>query len=117
MKVFLGSLKGKILLACVGTLVVTAVVVGAIFLFGGEETYRSIAVENLQGVTIITDEDLEKKEAFIPIYKKLLASTGKMNIADVCASVGIDVRDVNFWRSSLEMVKEDIDLFIKLLNK
>ena len=68
MKVFLGSLKGKILLACVGTLVVTAVVVGAIFLFGGEETYRSIAVENLQGVTIITDEDLEKKEAYKGMY-------------------------------------------------
>lgn len=60
---------------------------------------------------------LEKKEAFIPIYKKLLASTGKMNIADVCASVGIDVRDVNFWRSSLNMIKEDIDLFIELINK
>ena len=68
MKVFLGSLKGKILLACVGTLVVTAVVVGAIFLFGGEETYRFIAVENLQGVTIITDEDLEKKEAYKGMY-------------------------------------------------
>ena len=60
---------------------------------------------------------LEKKEDFIPIYKKLLASTGKMNIADVCASVGINVRDVNFWRASLNMVKEDIDLFIELINK
>lgn len=60
---------------------------------------------------------VEKKETFIPIYKKLLASTGKMNIADVCASVGIDVRDVNFWRSSLNMIKEDIDKFIKLMNK
>ena len=60
---------------------------------------------------------VKQQDAFIPVYKKLLASTGKMNIADACASVGIDVRDVNFWRSSLEMVKEDIDLFIKLLNK
>ena len=60
---------------------------------------------------------LEKKEAFIPIYKKLLASTGKMSIADACASVGIDVRDINFWRASLEMIKEDIDQFIEILDK
>jgi len=60
---------------------------------------------------------LEKKDAFIPIYKQLLASTGKMSIADACASVGIDVRDVNFWRSSLDMIKEDIDQFIEILDK
>lgn len=60
---------------------------------------------------------LENKDAFVPVYKKLLASTGKMNIADVCASVGINVRDVNFWRASLQMIKEDIDLFIELLKK
>lgn len=60
---------------------------------------------------------VKEKESFIPVYKQLLASTGKMNIADVCASVGIDVRNVDFWRSSLEMIKEDVDLFITLMNK
>jgi len=64
MKVFLSSIKGKILVACVGAVVVTAVVVGAIFLFGGEEAYRTIAVESLQGVTIITNENSDKKEAY-----------------------------------------------------
>lgn len=59
----------------------------------------------------------DKKEEFIPMYKQLLASTGKMSIKDACASVGIDVHDINFWRSSLEMIKEDIDLFINLLEK
>ncbi len=54
--------------------------------------------------------------AFIPTYKKLLASTGKMSIADACMSVGIDVHDVNFWRASLDMIKEDIEQFKTILN-
>lgn len=54
-------------------------------------------------------------KSFIPKYKKLLASTGKMSIYDCCMSVGIDVRDIDFWRSSLEICKADIERFVKMI--
>lgn len=59
----------------------------------------------------------EQGKAFIPVYKHLLASTGRMSVYDCCKSVGIDVHDVNFWRASLEMCKEDVNRFIELVKK
>ena len=53
----------------------------------------------------------EQGEAFIPKYKQLLAYTANAKIADVAASVGINVRDVSFWRSSLQVIKQQIDDF------
>ncbi len=58
---------------------------------------------------------VEQGESFVPVYKKLLSTTGKMSIYDCCMSVGIDVHDVGFWRSSLEMCKEDVELFCSLV--
>lgn len=57
---------------------------------------------------------LEKGDAFVDDYCKLLRSCGSMPVADVAASVGIDVRSVDFWRASLEVVKADIDEFCRL---
>ncbi|MDY4137909.1 MAG: M3 family oligoendopeptidase [Eubacteriales bacterium] len=57
---------------------------------------------------------LEKGDAFVEDYCKLLRSCGSASIADVAASVGIDVRSVDFWRSSLEVVRKDIDEFCAL---
>lgn len=57
---------------------------------------------------------LEKGEAFVPAYNQLLRSCGSDTIAGVAASVGIDVRSVDFWRSSLEVVKKDVDRFCEL---
>ncbi len=39
--------------------------------------------------------------AFLPDYEKLLRMAGSGDVREVAASVGIDVADVNFWRSSL----------------
>lgn len=58
---------------------------------------------------------VEQGESFVPVYKKLLSTTGKMSIYDCCMSVGIDVHDVGFWRSSLDMCKEDVELFCSLV--
>lgn len=52
--------------------------------------------------------------AYVPVYKKLLAGTTSQSIADVAASVGIDVRDVGFWRSSLDVIRKQIDQFVEL---
>lgn len=57
---------------------------------------------------------LEKPETFPEEYEKLLALTGKMNIADVTKAAHIDVHDINFWRASLKTIEEDIEAFIKL---
>ena len=57
---------------------------------------------------------LEKGEAFVPDYCRLLRFCGSAPVADVAASVGIDVRSEEFWCSSLEVVKKDIDEFCRL---
>ena len=57
---------------------------------------------------------LEKGPAFADDYCKLLRSCGSAPVAEVAASVGIDVRNPDFWRSSLEVIKKDIDEFCSL---
>ncbi len=59
-------------------------------------------------------EYLKRGKEFVAEYDKMLSVTGKMNIADVAKVMNIDVRKVDFWRSSLELIKKDIDKFIKL---
>ena len=54
---------------------------------------------------------LKEGESFVPKYNQLLRSCGSGTIAEVAASVGIDVRDPAFWRASLEVVKNNIDTF------
>ena len=57
---------------------------------------------------------LDKGAAFVPEYCRLLRSCGSGTIADVAASVGIDVRSADFWRSSLAVIRSDIDRFCSL---
>ena len=60
---------------------------------------------------------LEKGEAFVPDYCRLLRSCGSAPVADVAAGVGIDVRSEEFWCSSLEVIRKDIDEFCRLAEK
>ena len=57
---------------------------------------------------------LEKGESFVPDYCRLLRYCGSAPVADVAASVGIDVRSEDFWCSSLEVIRKDIDEFCRL---
>ncbi len=59
-------------------------------------------------------EYLKRGEKFIGDYDKLLSVTGKMKIADITKLMGVDIHDVNFWRSSLKLIEEQIDRFIEL---
>ena len=52
--------------------------------------------------------------AFVPMYDKLLASTGKMSCEDVAKIAGIDVRKKEFWVASLELLKKDVERFLEL---
>ena len=60
---------------------------------------------------------LEKGESFVPDYYRLLRYCGSAPVADVAASVGIDVRSEDFWCSSLEVIRKDIDEFCRLAAK
>lgn len=57
----------------------------------------------------------EEGEAFIPKYEQLLTFTGQETIENVCASVGIDVTDISFWKNSLDVICEEIEAFIELV--
>lgn len=60
---------------------------------------------------------LKEGDAFVPKYNQLLRSCGSGTIAEVAASVGIDVRSADFWRASLEVIKNEIDRFCELCSR
>ena len=49
--------------------------------------------------------------AFLPAYDALLARCGSDTVANVAASVGIDVRSADYWRSALGVLRTEIDEF------
>lgn len=59
-------------------------------------------------------EYLKRGDMFVVDYDRLLKETGKKKIDDVTAMMGIDIHSIDFWRSSLKLVEEDILRFIKL---
>jgi pepF/M3 family oligoendopeptidase len=59
-------------------------------------------------------EYLKKGSAFAEDYDRLLSVTGKNKIADVTKLMGIDIHSVDFWRSSLKVIEDDIEKFIQL---
>jgi pepF/M3 family oligoendopeptidase len=53
-------------------------------------------------------------EGFRAGYDDLLSSTGMADAATLCARFDIDVRSVDFWRSSLDVCRSRIDEFVSL---
>ena len=60
---------------------------------------------------------LKKGSAFIPEYNRLLASSGSDTVVNIAASAGINVRDADFWRSSLDVIRESVNRFEALVNR
>lgn len=58
----------------------------------------------------------EDPETFKANYDDLLASTGSADAATLAARFGIDVRSKEFWTSSLDVIRQDIDEFEALVN-
>ena len=56
----------------------------------------------------------EEGEAFVPKYKALLNATTIMSVEDAAKQADIDLEDPNFWRTSLNTVKNLIDEFVRL---
>jgi len=48
-------------------------------------------------------------------YDDLLSSTGMGNAAELAARFGIDIQTPDFWRSSLDVVRSDIERFEELI--
>jgi len=63
------------------------------------------------GLYSIYVTDAEKFKAH---YDDLLSSTGMDDAAGLAARFGFDIRKPDFWRSSLDMIRLDIDKFEKL---
>ena len=60
----------------------------------------------------------EKEGAsFVPKYKKMLYTTTVASAEDTAKVAGIDLTDKNFWRSALEIIAKQIDLFCELAEK
>lgn len=57
---------------------------------------------------------IEEGDAFVPKYTALLYETGRNDIRGVLRTAGVDSGDIGFWRGSLELIKKDIELFLKL---
>ena len=53
-------------------------------------------------------------EAFLPKYRALLKATTVASVEDVAKMADIDLGDVNFWRSSLEIFKARVEMFLEL---
>ncbi len=53
-------------------------------------------------------------DGFQERYDRLLSSTGLGDAAQLAAEFGIDVHTPDFWRASLQVIKQDIDRFEQL---
>lgn len=61
-------------------------------------------------------EYLKRGNSFPEQYKTLLSVTGKNSLSDVAKIMNIDITSKDFWRTSLKMIEEDINLFLKFNN-
>ena len=59
-------------------------------------------------------EYLKRGEEFVAEYDELLAITGKSTVKDIALTMGIDITKPDFFRGSLDIVKEDIRKFLAL---
>ena len=59
----------------------------------------------------------QEGEAFVPVYCDLLSRFGSDTIANVTASVGIDVTTPDFWREAVESVLVQVRRFVELADK
>ena len=55
--------------------------------------------------------------AFVPKYKRLLYTTPVATAEDTAKVADIDLTDKNFWRSALQTIADQIDLFCQLVNE
>ncbi len=55
---------------------------------------------------------LESGDQFVALYDKMLSATGKNTLEDVAKIADIDLTSVDFWRTSLKFIAEDVERFV-----
>ena len=60
---------------------------------------------------------IEEGETFAKKYENFLSLTGKMNLEDLCMTIGIDIEDEVFWEKSIQSIASDLDVFYDLIEK
>lgn len=58
---------------------------------------------------------LDEGEAFIPVYREILASGGSKSPADTVRPAGIDLTEPNFWQSGYDVLRDLIDNLKKMI--
>ena len=58
---------------------------------------------------------LKEGKPFVETYKQMLRATGTSTVEDAALVSGIDLTDVNFWRSGLASIAAQIDEFCELV--
>ena len=56
-------------------------------------------------------------ETFRRDYDSLLASTGNADAAELAARFGIDITTPAFWEKSLDVIRKDVDTFVRLVDE
>ena len=59
----------------------------------------------------------EEGAAFLPKYDEFLGRCGSGTVADVAMTVGLDVRSVDMWRKALDVIRSEVDTFVKLVDQ
>lgn len=54
-------------------------------------------------------------QAFLEVYDDLLSSTGMADAASLAARFDIDIRTPDFWRSSLNVIAQDVERYESLV--
>jgi len=57
---------------------------------------------------------LQEGEAFLPKYRALLKATTVSTVEDVAKYADIDLTDPDFWRQSLQVIRENINEFMEM---
>ena len=58
---------------------------------------------------------LSDGKSFVDTYKKLLSATGTSTVEDAAKIAGVDLSDINFWRSGLASMAEQIEEFCDIV--
>ena len=59
----------------------------------------------------------DEPAGFSARYDELLSSTGRADASELAATFGLDLHSIDFWRSSLDVVRADINRFVELAEK
>jgi len=53
-------------------------------------------------------------DSFVSDYDNLLSATGKNNLVEVAKMMDVDIHSIDFWRSSLNLIMQDIEKFVNM---